>query len=797
MLDSDAKDCSDEPSPAREAVDHHELGSLMQDRIQQMYTDARSEGNSEVPEAAKHNPDVLPAFLRTLLKLLSEIDPVESQQTGSEAALKLSLITDIITSLKPYAVDTGILQERKLTLPGNKEALTAPGVEILNRTGFVSYVFEQYSSLEEVQENCVFKLLDIKNFRGADSVIGKDGERGADYLINKIAANLNTSVVGINQILAEKGLKGRVVACRYGGDELGLAFLGIKDQALREEIYRVVTNPQNGIKSVKGYYRHTVDGEEVDGIENVDLKEQGESFEELAAPKEKHLAELFMKQLEIGLLLSKQQLLEVDPGDIIERRRESRDRSALAQFFRYRIDYPEFHDVCSKIIDLQGLYAREIDTRINAQKLLVRAGKVSLPSPTPTLANLSVDGTTAVSPDGTPLLGSQLRTAVHGRLSDDEEYLEKQRQRESEQLFVEFNKYVEDIVFDRLLGDKVTTIYDLATQLGKGDVERVHVIDLKGIKEINDRLSIAAGDKAIHELWAKIYECMIGKDDYQRNQVMFVRRGSTFFVIERKGCTIEPERRQTLASLQFIEINEGGVPYRFEVANHTAKPKFEDMKSTHIREFFDEMLDGVENDWFDKVVNGMLDEKRQYKEQLRQIYANLGDTISEPELEFQAIGIYERFGFLDSQPEKRFHWLSDVHNFRTEFFFGKRSIERLTKAANRIHALKLRATKFQNKILLDELTDLEHVFFQRLQAVETGEYLAGRVYGAIDNAELPADQPQNPEAVTLVRRGVRRKTTRNYRFSPPTLLSSEDQPLSAAENLSRGNRRRQFPIRLS
>lgn len=72
------------------------------------------------------------------------------------------------------------------------------------------------------------------------------------------------------------------------------------------------------------------------------------------------------------------------------------------------------------------------------------------------------------------------------------------------EVMVEFPKFVQEIMYDRLLGEKVTGFQDCVDHMVRGDMKELYMFDMKGIKEFNDVQSLATGDQAIATLWNNI-----------------------------------------------------------------------------------------------------------------------------------------------------------------------------------------------------------------------------------------------------------------------------------------------------
>lgn len=61
-----------------------------------------------------------------------------------------------------------------------------------------------------------FRQIDIKDFRASDHAIDEEGNKGADYTMNKVAARVNKNLLFINNLLKNHGVDASVATCRYG-----------------------------------------------------------------------------------------------------------------------------------------------------------------------------------------------------------------------------------------------------------------------------------------------------------------------------------------------------------------------------------------------------------------------------------------------------------------------------------------------------------------------------------------------------------------------------------------------------
>ncbi len=212
-----------------------------------MFATMKEEHIAKLPEGVK--PDFEIAANRGSREVLRQL-PSFLQKI----AMRKDMPPQLSEKLISYAIDKGISMEHTF------QEKVARGTEMLNRSAFSNFVkkdherrFEdlrwKYAAEKvrkseaqlqsEVDAMYAFQLLDIKDFRASDFAKDKEGSHGADYTINKVGVRVNTLVGNINNIFATQKIDAMVSLCRYGGDEIGLAFLNVPPE-LRKIIYAAV-----------------------------------------------------------------------------------------------------------------------------------------------------------------------------------------------------------------------------------------------------------------------------------------------------------------------------------------------------------------------------------------------------------------------------------------------------------------------------------------------------------------------------------------------------------------------------
>jgi GGDEF domain-containing protein len=412
----------------------------------------------------------------------------------------------------------------------------AEKVELLNRSAFANYVLSQREA--NPTGSFVFRQLDIRDFRSADYAIDIHGNKGADYNLNIIARKLNEKVEQINAVFRDRNIQSEVVPCRYGGDELAIAFIGVEDPQMRTLLYQIIAGDKDagaldGITSTVGFTKRG----------NAIKREQTQlktGLNEIIPPNDPADNELFWNYLRNGVILSHEDMIKV--------KRNPHDESDHGE--------PE-------------------DLRFDEYIIRLRNRHPEL--------GMSIDAL----------------MAIHGSISesdsDGRDKLEK-----------DFREYIDTIVYDRMLGEKVSSFYDLQKHLGADAFSEVYVKDMKGIKEINDYQGIAAGDMAIRQLWESIHSC-VPEDEISK--VMFFRRGSTFVVGIRKGETLSQEARQQLEALSTVEFegNEFAIAqYQTDVKKTFSDIQNEKKRLRAVGKFLGKILDGADMQWHSYVIGEII-----------------------------------------------------------------------------------------------------------------------------------------------------------------------------------------------
>lgn len=183
----------------------------------------------------------------------------------------------------------------------------------------------------------------------------------------------------------------------------------------------------------------------------------------------------------------------------------------------------------------------------------------------------------------------------------------------------EFVSYIEGIVYDRLLGEKVRPFDDLFYHLEAGDVADMRVYDFKGLKELNDHVSLVQGDRAIEATFDKISSIIRAPQSSDRpaeydetKHVMYFRRGGTIVVATRTNDPegLSAQKAYELDSLQSVALPVAhGTTSEFELGRGylrvDAPSQLKDQPSA-VRGIVSTLLQEVDTKWYKAVASRIL-----------------------------------------------------------------------------------------------------------------------------------------------------------------------------------------------
>jgi GGDEF domain-containing protein len=160
-------------------------------------------------------------------------------------------------------------------------------------------------------------------------------------------------------------------------------------------------------------------------------------------------------------------------------------------------------------------------------------------------------------------------------------------------------KFIEDVMYDPLLGENIYTFHDFQEHIKEDKIDRLYMIDVK-IKEINDVLGTVKGDRALENCWDQIKEAI---GDENMKQFVIGRYGGTYMLGLRKGHVLDSSVQKKLAKINGISFNNSYLPVA-----HTSRPiskTFGDSplieKNKALRQELDLYFNDLNRDWVMRV----------------------------------------------------------------------------------------------------------------------------------------------------------------------------------------------------
>ncbi len=236
------------------------------------------------PEKYATIKEYLPSFVKEIM------DRPEKEKTG-----------ELVDFLVGNCVDKGTAREKQVFDD------RGPATYVLARSAFIDYIEERYEDVKQAQGKIQIQIIDIKDFKKADMVLDEEtGDKGADVVINKVAAKVMERIQVINDTRVERGLPGKVVACRYGGDEIAILFDDIQDDAFKSKSMEYILDPEEGVTSVDGYYYVSEDATREKAKVQIHEKE-----EPIEIPQDPTEAQIFWVNMKRGVLLTKANINDI------------------------------------------------------------------------------------------------------------------------------------------------------------------------------------------------------------------------------------------------------------------------------------------------------------------------------------------------------------------------------------------------------------------------------------------------------------------------------------------------------
>lgn len=482
-------------------------------------------------------------------------------------------VTNIFESLLASVFDEGTSIDRECKVPGYSEVYVETACPTLNRSAFITRVLQEHDRQNKMQAkgqqyDISIGLIDLKNIRGADFEIEGQKDKPADVLINKAARAIRDAFKALGYANKELILQGKSWEVgRYGGDEFVITLFGNFDPeakaALYEEIQKQLALPEN-----KGYYQYQYIEE--DGhirtevkYEKMQLKEdsQGNVVELVEFPEGGEVSTLqnrkiiFKEYLERGLLLTNNEFEKVlkkySPQDHLD-------------MDLYRKDYPK--------------------TASNYP-----------------LGVITTEQKIAHIQKHHPELSFYFDLA---KSMDNEDFMNPLK--DYRQLIL--LETLENSIFDRLIGEAIYSRDQFQNYLKDKEFDSVITLDLKFIKELNEKTTYADADMAIKSLWKSINSSLTSED---REKIIVGRFGGTFMLGVRKGTTIPEDTLRKLKGINEMQLTFGENSFMVPIGNSTIDniTEHEDrLQDSTPNATFKSIVAKTEEDFYDKIMVDIITE---------------------------------------------------------------------------------------------------------------------------------------------------------------------------------------------
>ena len=308
---------------------------------------------------------------------------------------------------------------------------------------------------------------------------------------------LNGAAAAIQKPLDAAGLTDDKMAytCRYGGDEFAVAIMGNWTVEQRAELNRGIPAAIAGIEELP------------DQLKPVKLK--GDQLQRIDRPVEDQLnRDIFDWFMKRGLILDTESIQRIHAqwGEGTDHRRA---------FERYRLENEK--NIYGNTPD-----GKDISTTDFASKATYLSSKH---------AEFADAFKAATRLDERFNAGTQYRQGV-----------------------VEF---IENVVYDQLLGENFYTFDDFQEHITMGNMESVHVYDMKFIKEVNDNLGLVRGDEIIQAFWERTIKPKVDPQDLDK--IIFGRRGGTLFLGLRSGMGGYPALKDSTREMLTGGVDEAQI----------------------------------------------------------------------------------------------------------------------------------------------------------------------------------------------------------------------------------------------
>lgn len=432
---------------------------------------------------------------------------------------------------------------------GSVRTIAEPAVPIHSRSSFITTVQHDIAQGKDV----TIGLIDLARFRDADFEIvdaPPRSVRSADVVANKTARAIRTA---LKTTWEEMNLDYKTDAYevgRYGGDEFVIALSGEHALKMRSQIIQRV---QTAIECESGYYRNNAGEIQMENIQLKRTNREGDVVEWIEAPSKENYAvrTIFLDYLGRGLLLNQAELQRIVNKYLLH---------GQVDLDLYKKDYANAHRN-------EVIYPTDVD---NFDKRVQH------------------------------VISEHPEFEVYFKYIDTLQKDPFLRARQKEYLLT----IIENSIFDRLLGDFIYSRIHFAEHIKRGEIDRMYIIDLKYLKEINGDMTYADADIELKKLWERI---KFSIPHHERKNIVVSRFAGAFYIGVKKGATIHDTQLKNISNhTLFQDGNAITVPLGFtkkKIRPHERKKVysvlsvFEDVSDkTFYSRLFDDISEEVQRD---------------------------------------------------------------------------------------------------------------------------------------------------------------------------------------------------------
>ncbi len=373
------------------------------------------------------------------------------------------------------------------------------GTHILRRSTFMSEIDRRIKANPNLRPT--FSFIDIAQVRKADHEV-KSGHKAADLLLNRAARGIEQSINNYysknNIDEADLDEADRPLLGRYGGDEFVIAWPG----TMTETQWREFADSVHQDLGSAYYVNDSIVGQTIQ-YDSGPIKIKDDQIEWITMPEHEEDRIIFNDYLSRGLLLNEDQVKKVKAKYLY------RDKGQFSV-----AKYQEgIQNRKSDVLDTLATVGEKIDYIARRHEEFSE-----------------------------PLFLARYWDEQEEKIQD-----KKVTKRQDTML-----SFVQDVIYDKLLGDIVSTKFDFQEHEKRGEFSKTIVIDLKFIKEMNGLVGYVDADESIAAIWNKIYSSFNPQD---KEKVIISRAGGTFFIGIKNGMELGINTKTKLSAITALNVD--------------------------------------------------------------------------------------------------------------------------------------------------------------------------------------------------------------------------------------------------